>query len=588
MPVQISELLEPIAGANPAGASLRYEPVYDQIRQARTEEEDLPTGAFEHELKSADYALVVRLATEALARRSKDLQLAAWLTEALLKRDGLPGLTQGLQLLRSLVDGFWEHLYPELDEDGDKQFRAAPLGWVGQYLDRAVRLVPIDVQGHTVGQSREARAVGFEADAGSYEAQEARAAAVQAGKTTGEQFEAGVSATTKAWYKQLVADLDAALEALDGLELTCQDRFADDAPGFSPLRQALDELRQEVRPLLAHKLELDPDPVVVEPPPPAAGLEETAVAGAAGGAAAPAMVAANTRAGAEASIAGAARFLRAEAPTNPASYLLLRGFRWGELRDGDGGIDPIMLASPPPGVRTRLKRLLLEQKWQELLEASEEVMATPCGRGWLDLQRYCVTACDALGGEYARVGAAIRGALRGLLRDLPALASATLDDDVPNANPETKAWLGAEGLISGEPAEEVVATPAPPPRFRRDAGEQARELVRAGQPQKAIELLMREADQERSARSRFLRRSQAAAIMVDSGLEAVATPILQQLTDQVQHHSLEEWEDGETVAQVLALLYRCLLKVGDTSSTQDLYLRVCRLDPLQGMQLQPQ
>ena len=36
------ELLEPIAGDNPAGASVRGEMVYQQIRTARIEEDDVP------------------------------------------------------------------------------------------------------------------------------------------------------------------------------------------------------------------------------------------------------------------------------------------------------------------------------------------------------------------------------------------------------------------------------------------------------------------------------------------------------------------------------------------------------------------
>src|SRR5512143_1567723 len=103
MPVAIAELLEPIGGASPGGASLRYEPLYEQIKQARVEEDELPGGDLGGERRTADYALVVRLATEALSRRSKDLQIAAWLTEALLKREGFAGLSEGLKLIRSLV-----------------------------------------------------------------------------------------------------------------------------------------------------------------------------------------------------------------------------------------------------------------------------------------------------------------------------------------------------------------------------------------------------------------------------------------------------------------------------------------------------
>ena len=75
-------------------------------------------------------AQVIKLTTEALSKKSKDLQLAAWLTEALLRQQGAGGLADGLDLLRGLVENFWDSVYPEL-EDGDAEMRATPLEWVG-------------------------------------------------------------------------------------------------------------------------------------------------------------------------------------------------------------------------------------------------------------------------------------------------------------------------------------------------------------------------------------------------------------------------------------------------------------------------
>src|SRR5690606_2646959 len=139
---------------------------------------------------------------------------------------------------------------------------------------------------------------------------------------------------------------------------------------------------------------------------------------------------------------------------------------------------------------------------------------TPYGRGWLDLQRYVVTACDALGGDYLAVGSAVRGAIRALLEELPELPSSSLADDTPAANGETRAWLRQQGLLpeGGAPVPEEVVLPRP--RSRVDVQQRAEELARAGKPERAVELLMAEAAQERSARGSFLRRTQAAALLV--------------------------------------------------------------------------
>ncbi len=97
----------------------------------------LPQGDWSREVKKADFPLVIKLTTEALSTKSKDLQLAAWLTEAILFRDHIAGLREGLDLLRGFMETFWDTLYPEID-DGDLEFRAGPLG-LGRLQARCCR-----------------------------------------------------------------------------------------------------------------------------------------------------------------------------------------------------------------------------------------------------------------------------------------------------------------------------------------------------------------------------------------------------------------------------------------------------------------
>jgi type VI secretion system protein ImpA len=110
--------------------------------------------------------------------------------------------------------------------------------------------------------------------------------------------------------------------------------------------------------------------------------------------------------------------------------------------------------------------------------------------------------------------------------------------------------------------------------------------VRAGRPARAIELLMTAAQRGRSRRDRFVRRTAVARIMVDVGLYPVAVPVLEQLASEVDEFKLEEWERGEIVATPLALLWRCYDRTGASESYKEkLYLRICRLDPVQAIGL---
>lgn len=586
MPLR-DDILKPIDGPAPAGPSLRYDPVYDRIKEARTET-DVPViegDPWQGERKSADWGQVVKLCSEVIATRSKDLQLAAWLTEGLLRKDGFGGLREGLVLLRELQDQFWDHLHPEIDE-GDQEFRAAPLEWVGGYLDTPLRLSPLTRSGLTLLKYQESRSVGYEDDPDE-EKRENRRSNVNEGKITGEEWDEAFNATPKEWYRTAVKELDGCIEAATALEAFTDERYDPDVrPSFKKLRDALAEVRRTTGQLFTRKLEMDPDPVAVEEIGPLddagveAGVEGTGEAEAGEGE--PLSAEPRNRKDAGQRIAAVARFLRKDDPRDPTPYILARGLAWGSLRAAGPDPDPKVLEAPPSALRTRIRGLILDGKWAQVLETAEEVMVTPYGRGWLDVQRYALDACSNLGPEYEKVADCIRSALRDLLRDLPTLPDLTLMDDSPTANGETRGWLRQEGFLKA-PRDEDDDIPAPR-RGERDVLHLARERVKAGQPQKAVELLMREAAQEKSPRARFLRRAQAAEIMLDHGLAAVARPILREMLDRIDEHKLENWEAGETIARPMGLLYRTLELLGDDERIkEDLYLRVCRLDPMQAI-----
>jgi len=601
MPLR-DDLLNPISGDNPSGKNLRYDPVYDKIKEARREEDDAPQGEWTHERKVADWKQVIKLASEALAAKSKDLQIAVWLTEAALRTEGFPGLLAGLKLLRGLVENFWDTLYPEI-EDGDVEMRVGPLDWVGgvspqvgaSRLDRAVRQVPITRSGLDWYQFKQSRAVGYEADAAATtEKAEARAQAIAEGKITGEDFDSAFNGTPKSFYVESKQSLDDCLEAIEALSAACEPRFGEVTPGFGGLRDALEEVRSTVNSLLQKKRELEPDE---EPAAQTAAAEEAPVEEAAAEGAAPRprkTVSAEPadKDDAVSRVALVAKYLRREDPYSPAPYLMLRGLRWGELRSGGDSPSLELLAPPATQVRQELKRLAVEGNWTELIEAAENAMAQPCGRAWLDLQRYAVKALDEYG--YPAIANAIRSEVRSLLADLPQLPQWTLADDTPTANAETQAWL-KEVVAPRQPADVFSAPPAMEPSGAEangagrapaapDVFQMAMDAARSGDVQQAVEILSREIAHERSGRARFQRKIQLAQICMSTGHEAIAYPILNEMADEIELRKLEEWEASEVLAHPLALLFRCMNQLdGDPEVKRKLYARICRLDPVQAL-----
>ena len=152
--VDLTTLLVPISAREPAGEWLRYEGTYDAVQEARREDdESLPKGIWLTKVKRADWAKVDALCQKALRERTKDLQLAAWLTEAWLQLYGLPGFAGGLLLCSALLRNFWETLYPLLDE-ADTAYRLAPLEFLERKVAQRLKLVPLTDSPQTPGEER--------------------------------------------------------------------------------------------------------------------------------------------------------------------------------------------------------------------------------------------------------------------------------------------------------------------------------------------------------------------------------------------------------------------------------------------------
>jgi type VI secretion system protein ImpA len=590
-------LLNPIPGDNPSGKTLRYDPVYDKIREARREEDVLPQGDWSREVKKADFPVVIKLATEALSTKSKDLQLAAWLTEAILFRDHVAGLQEGLDLLRGFMETFWDTLYPEID-DGDLEFRAGPLGWVGSKLDGPVRRLPLTKSKFDYFKYQESRRVGYEADAVSEEKAAARAAAIAEKKCTAEEFDEAVRATGDAYYEKLSTNLVAATESLQSLETLSDEKFGREAPSFANLRTALEELQDFVKQYHKHAEELTEETAAAQAEEVVDEGAATAASGAPAGKKKSVSAEPADRDDAIGRLTVVAHFLRHESPLNPVPYLLLRALRWGELRGAGAALNPALLEAPPTEKRTLIKKMSMEGDWAGVLENSEQAMSLPCGRGWIDLQRYAVRACEALGSEYEPVAAGIRSGIKALLTDYPDLLNSSLMDDTPTANAETQTWL-KESILPPPSAPAPSEPEFAPAAMSRSStsenanGEKAAEVIelamkaaRAGKVQEAIGILTREMNNERTGRGRFQRHIQLANIFLATKHEAIAYPILVELAEEIERRKLEEWEEAAIVAQPLALLYRCAEKLGrDDAEKEKIYQKLCRLDPGQALAL---
>jgi type VI secretion system protein ImpA len=346
--LDVEALLGPIAGDNPAGVSLRYAGTYDTIQDARRADDDLERGEWVRQTKVADWSAVIDMATTALATQSKDLQLAAWLGEALVKRYGFPGLRDGLRLLCELLEQFWDVLYPEI-EDNELEFRAAPLEWFNDKLPAALRQIPLtqgaNGEGYAWLRWEESRTV----DNLGRRDQAAMQAALDEGKITGEQFDTAAATTPVGFYKALFEDLRQSRDAYDQLNRLVDDKFGRQAPSLAGIVKVIEDCQALVESLLKKRGGLEPEappPLPQEPAPESRPadhfppVEEPSaperVAPAPGRVASHQPAAGLTlepqdRADALRRLTAVARYFRRTEPHSPVSYLIQRAVRWAEM-----------------------------------------------------------------------------------------------------------------------------------------------------------------------------------------------------------------------------------------------------------------
>jgi type VI secretion system protein ImpA len=338
LPVELAALLEPVPGSNPCGTWLRFDPLYDKIREARREDDPtLPQGIWQVEFKRADWATVSALCAEALAKRSKDLQIAAWLTEALFKVGGFAGLRTGIDLMRGLCERYWDGLYP-LPDDGDYDGRLSPVRWLNDRLIVPLRLAPITAP--DIGDAEQLSWDDWEAaerlenaatkNRGLIEQAEAE------GTVTKARFLTSVSMTPKAHFSALADDLAETLASAAALEALLNARCGAQAPTLATFKGVLMDIERFARAIADEKGTEEPiEPEETMPPPepeiPAPFLEAAEPPAASVPVPVSGRIAIRNREEAYRVLDAAADYLMQSEPHSPTPYLVKRAVSWGRM-----------------------------------------------------------------------------------------------------------------------------------------------------------------------------------------------------------------------------------------------------------------
>lgn len=117
----VSNLLAEVSGEAPCGEDISYDQDYVALENLVRPAGQTAVGEEEPQ-QEPKWSDVLDRSSE-LLQRSKNLRVALYATLAMLKLKGIPGLRDGLVLVRGLLERYWDCLYPQLDpEDKDDAF----------------------------------------------------------------------------------------------------------------------------------------------------------------------------------------------------------------------------------------------------------------------------------------------------------------------------------------------------------------------------------------------------------------------------------------------------------------------------------
>ncbi|MEP0548447.1 MAG: type VI secretion system protein TssA [Rhodothermales bacterium] len=379
--------------------------------------------------------------------------------------------------------------------------------------------------------------------------------------------------------------LDRALAAYKSIQAIAAEQMGEDAPVLS-----------RVTKMIETKLRAVPKDAPPPPPPSASGGEKaggsasSSTSSAGGGDAGPAELRSPQQAATV--VLNAVTFLRQHNKTDATPLRLARALRWGALVAAPPAENGKTLI--PPFVeqrKTYLAGLLSRAEYLELAEEAEtSFYEQPF---WLDLQRYLVTAFDALGAPFAAARDGVIDDVAGLIRRFPNVSTLTFADGTPFADGATQEWIETRvrpalgggdsgGASSGAGGSEAL----------EEAYAEARSHLGKGDLAAAIAALGDASDA--SGRDRFRRRLYLAALCARGGRPAVARPLLEGLEAEIAAHRLDAWEPALAV-EVWTALHGCYVALERSASPDQkptfiqaaarVFERVCATEPGRGLAL---
>lgn len=331
--VDLNAIFNPISDTAPTGTDARGESSptspYQVVKNARNSARAAERNSLlEDSTNDADnhWRTVADLVPEILSTQTKDLEIATWFAEAMVRLRGAQGLRDAFLILHGFVEKFWENLYPMPDEDGLETRVSCIAGLNGEGVE-GVLIAPVRkieiTEGKTHGpfslwQYQQAL------DAQKVPEEKARIAKIEKLGFSLDNIETAVSESDEDFYVNLRDDLAECIDIYKKLgALLDQHCGAFNAPSIRTVLEVLGECLGAV-----NHLGKDKFPLVEEA---AEVVEEQNDTSEPNAPKAAPKAGIHSREAAFKQIEEVARFFKKTEPHSPVSYMLEKAIRWGNM-----------------------------------------------------------------------------------------------------------------------------------------------------------------------------------------------------------------------------------------------------------------
>lgn len=352
--IDFDALLAPIPGNSPGGVDLREDPKHSwkfyAVRDARKAEIDndrmrqrfavMKPKDLEYELgllqsdprRVSNWSNVVKLATDLIANSSKDLWVAAWLVESLVREHGIAGLRDGLKLCRLLCEEYWDHVQPRPNEDeGGWEWTLAQLDGLNVTIKNYVQLTPLFKKELIAPRERDLSPLAFkEAELLERLEPSIRSAKMSEGQTSLEDFRFVISRASTEELLSGAATIAAARSELQNYYQALADLGCDCMPSVSDIESELAAFDSLFYRLAKDKMGVANEGMLKENngTAPIAMMEGSIGTGRADSTGSKGVM---TREDALQSLLRVADFFRRTEPHSPVPYAVEQAVRWGRM-----------------------------------------------------------------------------------------------------------------------------------------------------------------------------------------------------------------------------------------------------------------